>query len=148
MGEDGFIIEAEMAPAIGNDPGKAVPFSVHVIETALGPIALPPTELAAYDVDHELRDYYMDLHRSAYKRKVMSRTSSWLRHLADKVFTILTMFHDDTLMNHVAYNSSRQHTSIFKLFAWLGPITGLHVLDSKPFGAHHAHKQRYILEWQ
>ena len=63
------MIEPQVAGVVGDNEAGAVPFSVHVISTAAGPLALPPTELAVYDVEHDIRESFLDLHRSMYLRQ-------------------------------------------------------------------------------
>jgi len=44
-------VEAQVAPARDDNSAGGVRFSVSVLQTAGGPLALPPTELTSYDVE-------------------------------------------------------------------------------------------------
>jgi len=45
------VVEAQVAPARDDNSAGGVRFSVSVLQTAGGPLALPPTELTSYDVE-------------------------------------------------------------------------------------------------
>lgn len=64
-----LVIEPQVATSWGDNKAGGVPFSVHVITTALGPLALPPTEMACYDVEHDIRASFLALHRELYLKQ-------------------------------------------------------------------------------
>ena len=40
------------------------------LQTVAGPLALPPTEHTSYDVEVDIREAYLDLHRHIYRFQV------------------------------------------------------------------------------
>lgn len=65
------VLEAQVAPARDDNTSGGVRFSVTVLETASGPLALPPTELTTYDVEVDIREAFLDMHRAMYKFQVI-----------------------------------------------------------------------------
>jgi hypothetical protein len=49
------------------------------MQTAAGPLALPPTEHTSYDVEVDIREAYLDLHRHIYRFQV--RRTNRLSHI-------------------------------------------------------------------
>ena len=43
--------------------GHGAQFSCVVLDTPRGPVALPPTEVAAYDLEHDVLEAHLDMER-------------------------------------------------------------------------------------
>ena len=57
---------AVLEPAVGH----GAEFSCVVIDTPKGPVALPPTELGVYDLEHDILDANLDMERHAARIEV------------------------------------------------------------------------------
>ena len=64
-----LVVEAQVAGAREDNTAGGVRFSVTVLQTAAGPLALPPTEHGCYDVEVDIRESFLDLHRAIYRQK-------------------------------------------------------------------------------
>ena len=47
-----------------------------MLQTVAGPVALPPTEHTSYDVEVDIREAYLDLHRHIYRFQVSMLAAS------------------------------------------------------------------------
>ena len=53
--------------------GHGAQFSCVVLDTPRGPVALPPTELAAYDLEHDVLEAHLDMERRQARFEVSTR---------------------------------------------------------------------------
>jgi hypothetical protein len=64
-GEEAVVLE----PLVGH----GAQFSCVVLDTPRGPVALPPTELGAYDLEHDVLEAHLDMERREARFEVSIR---------------------------------------------------------------------------
>ena len=59
--------------------GHGAQFSCVVLDTPRGPVALPPTEIAAYDLEHDVLEAHLDMERRQARFEVRAGWTTWLQ---------------------------------------------------------------------